>query len=191
MLKPKNYQNYNSTYDINYEILKKLYELTDSGITTININDTPTQCNCTHVTFDDTSILTALDDIKNSIDNKTCQCQTVETIKEVVVEKPVYVEKEVVVEKVIYKCPPPEQYITVETIDETDYCEPVKKYKILNPEYKAYMEEQRKKKEKMIKEGQSLIKHTCRGINSGTRLNQTMKLKHKTLHKNLYKRIPS
>lgn len=96
MIKPK--LEYDSTFSIAYDILKKHYELEEKLASNgLNIG---ASCNC-----DNTNMLNALMDIKSVLENKECGCK--ETIIEKPVEKIVYkekvVEKPVVKEKVVEK----------------------------------------------------------------------------------------
>ena len=96
MIKPK--LEYDSTFSIAYDILKKHYELEEKiASNELNIG---ASCNC-----DNTNMLNALMDIKTVLENKECGCK--ETIIEKPVEKIVYkekvVEKPVVKEKTVYK----------------------------------------------------------------------------------------
>lgn len=96
MIKQKS--EYDSTFSIAYDILKKHYELEEKlASNELNIG---ASCNC-----DNTNMLNALMDIKSVLENKECGCK--ETVIEKPVEKIVYkekvVEKPVVKEKTVYK----------------------------------------------------------------------------------------
>lgn len=88
MIKPK--LEYDSTFSIAYDILKKHYELEEKLASNgLNIS---ASCNC-----DNTNMLNALMDIKSVLENKECGC------KETIIEKPVFIEVEKPVEKIVYQ----------------------------------------------------------------------------------------
>lgn len=164
---------YKAPFEIEYDILKKLYDIENSGLLVSTSANTST---CNYST-DITSLLTALYEIKASIDSKEYIVieKPVEVIKEVIkevevpvevikevikeVQVPVEVIKEVIIEKIIYECPPentgntddtdtiPEPYITITVPDETNPCYPYRTFTELNPQYKAYLEKVRKERE--------------------------------------------
>lgn len=107
MIKPAS--QYNAPFEIEYDILKKLDDIENSGILVSgnsNVSGSSnTPCNCSN---DSSEMLTALYAIKTSIDNKEISNQI---IKETIIEKPVEVVKEVEVIKTVYVPKPVEKII--------------------------------------------------------------------------------
>lgn len=115
MIKPAS--QYNAPFEIEYDILKKLYEIGE-GIT---IDNDLTTCNC-----DNSNLELVLQQIKTVIENK--ETTNTETIieKPVIVEKPIIVETEHIVEKpVIHEIVVEKQTIIEKPIETVVYQEKI------------------------------------------------------------------
>lgn len=148
MIKPAS--QYNAPFEIEYDILKKLYEIGE-GITVDNDLQT---CNC-----DNSNLELVLQQIKTVIENK--ETTNTETIieKPVIVEKPIIVETEHIIEKpVIHEIVVEKQTIIEKPIETVVYQEKIVEKPVEKIVYKEKIVE---KPVEVIKEVVKEIHHNC------------------------------